>query len=88
MLWRDLEMKAASEPGGDVWNGSGKGQLSYQGNEEFLTMKVFYQGKEKKKKRKYFITEKTRLTTIKDENFVLPYEWMTGGKSLLQILQK
>lgn len=50
MLWRDLEIKAASEPGGDVWNGSGKGQLSYQGNEEFLTMKAFYQGKKKKKK--------------------------------------
>lgn len=51
-----------------------------------MTMKAFYQGK--KKKKKYFITEKTRLTTIKDENFVLPYDWMTGGKSLLQILQK
>lgn len=48
-------------------------------------MKAFHQTK---KKKRHFVAGKTRVATIKDEHFVLPYNRMAGGKSLLQILQK
>lgn len=49
--WHDLEIDAASEAGGDIRNGSRKGQLSCQVNEEFLPMKAFHQTKKQTKKR-------------------------------------
>lgn len=50
--WHDLEIDAASEAGGDIRNGSRKGQLSCQVNEEFLPMKAFHQTKKQTNKKK------------------------------------
>lgn len=85
MPWHDLEIDTASEAGGILEMAQERDSCPVRLMRNSCWWRLFTR---QKKKKEYFITGKTRVATTKDKNFVLPYKQMTGGKSLLQTLQK